>query len=210
MNHWKRRTIMTTMVMLGPADHGRPMTRAEFEVARGQEGYHYELIEGKVYVSPVPDLPHDRILEWLYDRLHDYTRAHPEILNYVTARALIILPERDAATNPEPDLAAYRDFPRHRSLREVAWDDVPPLLVAEVVSEDDPEKDLDRNVALYLQAASIREYWILDPRADPDQPTLTVYRRRGQRWQRPIEVAPGETYTTRRLPDFSLLLDPHR
>ena len=66
-----------------------------------------------------------------------------------------------------------------------------------------------RNVELYLRVPSIREYWIFDPRQDPDRPTLRVYRRRGSRWQRPVDVAPGETYTTPLLPGFALLLDPH-
>ena len=64
--------------------------------------------------------------------------------------------------------------------------------------------------ALFLQVPSIKEYWILDPRDDPDRPTMLVYRRRGLRWQNVIEVAFGESYRTRLLPGFELLLDPHR
>lgn len=199
---------MATITILKPSDHGRPMSREEFESARGQEGYHYELIEGKLYVSPMPDLPHDRLEEWLHALVREYSRAHPEVINYVTSKARVILPERTAPTNPEPDLAAYCDFPRELPIGEVSWDEVHPILVAEIVPDDRPEKDLERNVRLYLEMASIREYWVLDPRADPDHPTLRVYRRRGQRWQRPIDVAPGETYTTRLLPGFELLLDP--
>lgn len=52
-----------------------------------------------------------------------------------------------------------------------------------------------------------REYWILDPRDDADRPALLV-RRRGLRWQRTIHVAGGGSYTTRLLPDFTLLLQP--
>jgi Uma2 family endonuclease len=200
---------MATLVVLGPADHGRPLTREEFEAARGQEGYNYELIEGKVYVSPLPDLPHDRIVEWLADLLRDYSRVHPEVVNYVSGHARIILPERGAPTNPEPDIAAFRDFPHDVPIGELSWDALVPLLVVEVVSEDSAEKDLERNVELYREAPSIREYWILDPRTDADYPTMRVYRRRGRRWQRPIDIYPGETYTTRLLPGFELLLDPH-
>jgi len=60
---------------------------------------------------------------------------------------------------------------------------------------------------LYLQVPSIREYWILDPRDDADRPALTVHRRRGQRWQQSIEIASGQTYTTRLLPDFVLVME---
>jgi Uma2 family endonuclease len=42
------------------------------------------------------------------------------------------------------------------------------VLVGEVVWEDDPDKDLVRNVELYLQVPSIREYWVLDPLPDSE------------------------------------------
>jgi Uma2 family endonuclease len=129
--------------------------------------------------------------------------------HYVTSHARVFLPDRPEATQPQPDVAAYQDFPVDQPIRDVQWQDVSPALVVEVVSEDDLEKDLERNVELYEQVPSIREYWILDPRDDPDSPRLRVHRRRGRRWQRPIEVAPGETYTTRLLPGFALLVDPH-
>jgi Uma2 family endonuclease len=199
---------MTTALVLSPADHGRPMTRQDFEAARGQEGYCYELIDGKVYVCPAPNLPHDVILVWLLNVLNDYSRARPDVLNYLSSKARVYVPGREEATNPEPDLAAYRDFPRHLPIREQSWENVSPVLVAEVVSEDDPGKDLERNVELYVQVPSIREYWILDPRADADHPTLTVYRRRGRRWQNPVLVPAGETYTTKLLPGLELLVDP--
>ncbi len=200
---------MKTALVLGPADHGRPMTREEFDAARNQEGFRSELIEGKVYVSPLPNLPHDLVGGWVKEVLRNYKRAHPDVLNFVTGPARVIVPGEEEATNPEPDLAGYRDFPHHLPFSAVSWDDVSPILVIEIVSEDNADKDLVRNVELYRRVPSIREYWIIDSRQDPDRPTLRVYRRRGSRWQRPIDVAAGETYTTPLLPGFVLVLDPH-
>src|SRR5262245_40814079 len=117
---------MGVVAMLGPGDHGRPMARAEFDSAHQQEGYRYELIEGKVYVAAAPNLPHDRLWEWLYRHLHDYSQAHLNIINYVTPRAQVILPWLGLPTVPEPDLAAYHDFPHHLSLNDVSWDDISP------------------------------------------------------------------------------------
>src|SRR5947199_7113614 len=99
---------------------------------------------------------------------------------------------------------------RETPVAEMNWRNVSPILVAEVMYAADPYKDLVRNVELYLQVPSIREYWILDTRHDPEQPTMQVYRRRGRRWQRVIEVAAGATYTTRLLPGFELILLPRR
>jgi hypothetical protein len=64
-------------------------------------------------------------------------------------------------------------------------------------------------VELYRLVPSIAEYWIVDPRVDPDKPGLIVYRRRGQNWQKPIRVAFGETYVTRHLPGFDLVMNPY-
>src|SRR5690242_12684349 len=113
---------MKTALVLGPADHGRPITREEFDAARDQEGYRSELIGGKVYVSPIPNLPHERILRWVEEALRDYRRAHPDVLNFITGPARIMVPGEEEATNPQPDLAGYRDFPHHLPLSEVNWD----------------------------------------------------------------------------------------
>jgi Uma2 family endonuclease len=199
---------MPTVLKLTPRDQGRPLTREEFEAAQGVEGYRYELIDGKVYVSPTPQLAHDCIVQWIRDLLHIYRWDHAEVINYISGHAGVPVPDRPKATVLEPDLAAYRDYPLRLPVRQRRRENISPILVAEVVSEDDPDKDLVRNVELYEQVPSIREYWIFDPRTDADAPSLRVYRRRGRPWQRPIDVAPGETYTTRLLPSFTLRLTP--
>jgi Uma2 family endonuclease len=199
---------MATVTILGPADHGRPMSLEDFESYAAEEGYRYELIDGRVYVSPQPDMPQNSIEVWLHQQLFLYSMARPDVINYLTTKARIFVPGRKRTTCPEPDLAAYHDFPTHLSIRQRRWQDHTPILVAEIVSDDDPDKDLVRNVELYLQVPSIREYWVIDPREDADRPTLLVYRRRGRRWQRTIEVAAGATYATRLLPGFELLIDP--
>jgi Uma2 family endonuclease len=201
---------MATLLYLTPADQGRPLALEEFERAASQEGYHYELIEGKLEVSPLPNLPHDELREWLVKVLNEYRRGHPEVINQVKSPARVFVPHRPAATIPEPDIAAYRDYPFHLPLGQRRWEGVSPLLVAEILSEDNADRDLVRNLDLYLQVPSIREYWILDPRVSAEQPTLIVHRRRGQHWQRPILVAAGDAYATRHLPGFQLLLDPSK
>ena len=60
---------MAIVVSLGLADHGHPVTLEEFESAEFEEGYKYELIDGRLYVSPTPNLPEDFILAWLFEKL---------------------------------------------------------------------------------------------------------------------------------------------
>ncbi|MBV9121919.1 MAG: Uma2 family endonuclease [Planctomycetes bacterium] len=198
---------MATVLKIGPTDRGRPMTLEEFLAGDYEGGYHYELIDGKLYVSPAANFPEDRVEKWLLFKLELYSHEHPEVVNYVTDKARIFVPGRPRITAPEPDLAAFHDVPLERPSREIRWQAMSPLLVGEVLSAEDPDKDLVRNVALYLQVPAIKEYWVLDSRDDPDHPLVTVYRRRGRQWRK-IEVAPGATYTTKLLPGFELVLNP--
>jgi Uma2 family endonuclease len=201
---------MRTQLYLTPNDHGRRLTWEEFSTAQHQEGSRYELIEGGLEVSPVPNLPHDELCEWIMELLRAYRRLHPEVLQKVKGPARVFLPDQlEGVTAPEPDVACYAEFPSDRPLDERDWRDASPILVVEVLSEDTKDKDLGRNRRLYVQVPSIREYWILDTRESFDRPSLIVYRRRGQRWAPRLTVPAGDTYTTTLLPGFSLLLDPH-
>ncbi len=201
--------MSTAVLTLGPADHGRLVPYEEFESAPWEEGYRYELINGRLYLSPVPELPHEVHVQWNLRALNDYASHYPEVINFVCTAARVHIPEQPRRTSAQPDIAAYHDFPmKLLRKRPINWRDINPRLVAEIVSEDDPDKDLVRNVGLYEAVPSIREYWIIDPREDYTRPTLRVYRRRGTTWQRPIDLNAGETYTTKLLPGFSLLIDP--
>jgi Uma2 family endonuclease len=200
---------VTKTAKLGPLDHGLPMTYEEFMAADYQEGWRYELIDGRLYVSPWPNMPEDWVQTWLRTKLAVYAQANPRVVNHVTGPGRVFVPDRpeNEVSAPEPDLLVYKGFPRNRPKRELRWQDFSPILVGEVLSAENPHKDLVRNVALYLQVPSMKEYWILDAREDADFPTMLTYRRRGKQWLEPIEVGPNETYTTPLLPGFALTLD---
>ena len=198
---------MATVLKIGRCDHGRPMTLDEFMAGDYEEGYRYELIDGKLYVSPTANFPEDWVNEWLGSKLRLYAREHPDVINHVSAKARVFVPGRRGVTNPEPDFSAYHDFPLHRRIKDIRWQDVRPVLVVEVLSAEDPDKDLVRNVELYAQVPTIKEYWVLDAREDPEHPMLTVYRRRGKKWQQSLDFGPNDIYTTKLLPGFELILD---
>ena len=196
-------------VRLTPAWAGRDISLEEFENADGQDGWRYELIDGRVEVHPTPELPHDLIVEWVQERLRAYRVAHPEVINYLSTASRVFIPGRRQTTCPQPDLAAYRDFPLRWPREMRRWQNLNPLLVVEVLSEGYHHKDLARNVKLYQSAPSLQEYWVLDPRDAGDHPTLRVYRKRGARsWLKPIDGPFAGTYTTPLLPEFTLIVDP--
>jgi Uma2 family endonuclease len=201
---------MATVNLLGLADHGRRVPDEEFEEAEFEPGYTYELIDGRLYVLPTPNPAENDLEEWLGYKLRVYSHQAPEVIVKVSSKARVYVPGRSWTTCPVPDIAAYRDYPYHLPPRARSWRNVSPALVVEILVDAHPHKDLVRNVDLYLQVPSIREYWILDGRDDPDRPILVVYRRRGRNWLRPREYSHGERYSTPLLPGFSLLLDPHR
>lgn len=200
---------MPIALKLGPHDHGRELTLDEFESASYDPGHKYEIIDGRLYVSPAPNVPENFVEEWLRDELKTYAKKRPDVTNYISAKSRVFVLERPRTTAPEPDIVAFRKFPRGVPLLEIRWEDLTPILVVEILSGDDPDKDLERNPELLLDVPSIKEYWVIDIRENPDQPTMTVFRRQGNKWK-VIEVAFGESYTTRLLPGFKLILDPHR
>jgi Uma2 family endonuclease len=199
---------MATALKLGPADHGRRLTVEEFFGGDYDPGYKYELIDGRLEVSPLPNPPENHVEDWILDKLKDYSRARPEVVNFVTNKARVYVAGRDDVSYPEPDVAAYRDYPRDQRF-SLRWEDVSPILVVEVLDPDDPQKDLVRNAEVYLAIPSIKEYWVFDTRPGAGQPTLKAHRRHGKQW-RIKDVPAGEMYTTRLLPDFELVIDPTR
>jgi Uma2 family endonuclease len=199
---------MATKLKIGPDDHGKRFTVEKRQSADYVEGYRYEIIDGRLYVSPLPNLPPKRVETWLFVKLELYKMARPDVVNHVEPGARVFVPGESEETVPEPDVAAYHDFPLHLHSSQVPWEDVSPILVAEVMSsKEDAEKDLIRNPPLYRRVRSIREYWVLDPQLDSEQPSLTVFRRQGRRWERLPDVPGGGTYATPLLPGFTLTLN---
>lgn len=180
---------------LGPADAGRALGLDEFELAAFTHGFRYQLVAGRLLVTPAPNKPEVEVEDWFLDLLKAYAREHPEVLRKVLARARIIARSAGADTNVEPDVTAYREWASAPS-----WEAVTPSLVVEVVSGSRKKKDTVRNRKIYARVLSIQEYWIVDSRTKP-APTLLALRRSvdGDGWVEHA-VPPGGTYRTALLP----------
>jgi Uma2 family endonuclease len=194
---------------LGPGDHGRPLSLEEFNDAEFVPGSRYEIIDGRLYASNEPNPAENYLENWLFLKLILYSGKRSDVINYVSVKSRLFVTNRKKPTVPEPDIAAYRDYPHQKPLKQVRWEELTPFLVAEVLVEGDPYKDLERNRELYLEADSVCEYWILDGLESPDEPTLIQHRRYGKRWLEK-SFRSGSVFSTKLLPEFSIEIDPRK
>ncbi|WP_254511957.1 Uma2 family endonuclease [Anatilimnocola floriformis] len=191
---------------LGHDDHGRELTYEEFLAGDYEEGYRYELIEGRLYVSPFPNYPHDWMLSHVNELLTIYRVKNPAVVARLSSASRVFIPGKTKTTCPEPDFALYQSCPPGR---EVKWQDISPMIVVEIASPFNSEKDYVRNVELYQLVPSIREYWVFDKYADDNGPTLRVYHRSAARQSWEIsDYGPRDVYTTELLPGFQLPVCP--
>ena len=164
--------MATITTLLGPKDHGRPMTIEEFFEADEEPGYLYELARGVLEVTRVPRDSHGQVVYNLYRVVVLYDQVHPETIlrSGGSSEFRLWLPEMVSGRNA--DLAVVlRGTPRNAEGHR------PPVLVAEVVSRSSVDRDHQAKRAEYL-AYGLLEYWIID---FLDR-KMTLLSRLGDRW----------------------------
>ena len=127
------------------ADHGRRLI---------------EFTDGRIEELPLPTFTHQAVLLFLYRLFYDHLRPGGVVM--VSGLRMRI---REGKYR-EPDLLLLRERsdPRCQDRYWLGAD-----LVAEVVSPDDPDRDLVEKRFDYAEAG-VPEYWIVDPRDE----TITV------------------------------------
>ncbi len=114
-----------------------------------------EFTDGHVQELPMPTSTHQAVLLFLYRLFHDYLKPRGGVVMVSALRMRI----REGKFR-EPDLLMLRDRSDHR-YQDRYW--LGADLVVEVVSPDDPDRDLVQKRADYAEGG-IPEYWIVDPR----------------------------------------------
>ena len=149
-----------------------------------------EFTDGYVHELPIPTDTHQAILAFLYRLFHDYIKPCGGVVMFSALRMRI----REGKFR-EPDLLLLRDRsdPRRQDRYWLGAD-----LVAEVVSPDDPGRDLAEKRADYAEGG-IPEYWIVDPRDD----TITVLVLRGDAYVEHGVFARGAAASSPLLDGFS-------
>ena len=150
-----------------------------------------EFTDGRIEVLPMPTQRHQAVSRFLFLAFHFFVRGIGGNAFFAPLRLRI----REGKFR-EPDLLLVTDAndPRCRNDYWLGAD-----LVVEVVSPDDPDRDLVDKRQDYAEAG-IPEYWIADPAAD----TLTVLVLADGEYREHGVFRPGEQALSPGLPGFSV------
>jgi Uma2 family endonuclease len=186
-------------IKIGPADHGRRMSLADFEYAEVQEGRLYELGRGVIIVSDVPGQRHLLQLNVIRRQLHGYDFQHPSRIHTIASGSDCKILLADLESERHPDIAVYKTPPPEEANFWASWT---PEIVVEIVSPGSEQRDYVEKREEYLRFG-IQEYWIVDA----DREEVLVLRRSAGRWIERILHA-LDTYRTRILPKFEFVCAP--
>lgn len=128
-------------------------TRADL-LSLPDDGNRYEVLDGRLFVTPLPSPAHQQIAVALMLRLEPYVARHG--LGFVVGPGAVVFGEDEV----EPDVVV---FPGSRPALKAKWDQLPcPSLVVEVLSMTTRRRDLNDKRKAY-QRLRIEDYWIVDP-----------------------------------------------
>ena len=147
---------------------------------------------GKIEVLPVPSLNHQRIVRRLFKRL-DQVVENGKLGEVFFAPTKVMLWDEKIR---EPDVLFVAN--EHIQASTQQWFRQIDLVI-EVISPDDPSRDLETKRREYAQAG-IAEYWIVDPRSQE----ILVLTLDGKRYSVHGVFGAGETATSVLLPEFSV------
>jgi len=133
------------------------MTVADLDAFPDDDGKHYELIEGELFVSSAPGLPHQLVLQKLQLRIGNYLETNP--IGILVPGPGVVFSNYDAVI---PDLVFVNNE---------RWDSIvakdrfvaAPDLVIEIVSpgSENRARDLKAKRRLY-DKYGVKEYWLVD------------------------------------------------
>jgi hypothetical protein len=182
-----------TAIKIGPQDHGRRMSLADFDHAEVQEGHLYELSRGVITVSDVPKLRHLAQINAIRRQVHVYDATNPGRIHAIASGNECKLLLAGWESERHPDLAIYRMPPPET---ENVWAEWVPDILMEVLSRSSAHRDLVEKREEYFDFG-VKEYWIFDA----DEPEMLVLIRSRGKWTE-RHIRPPRIYRTRLLPGF--------
>jgi Uma2 family endonuclease len=162
------------------------------------DGKRHELIDGEHYVTPSPNTRHQRILARLHLLIGGWLDRRP-VGQVFFAPYDVVFSDIDVV---EPDLLYFSNRRAAEVITPMHARGAPELAV-EIASESTRKRDETIKRHLY-ERRGVSEYWVVDPELD----VIRVYRRDGNGFARPKELAreAGDTLTTPLLPGLEMPL----
>ena len=180
-----------------PAGPGLKLNYDDF-VLFPDDGKRHELIDGEHYVTPSPNLKHQKVSGNLHLLIGVWLEDHP-IGQIFYAPFDVVFSRYDVV---EPDLL-YVSNARSAEVLTPANVKGAPDLVIEIGSPSTRKRDETIKRHLY-ERSGVSEYWVVDPEVD----LVRVYRRDAEGFGRVLELSAdaGDILTTPLLPGLALPL----
>lgn len=126
--------------------------------AMSEDGYHYEVVNGVLYMSPAPSMGHQEIVGWLFYYLVTHVKL-PGLGRVYQAPTDVELHPGDVV-QPDVFVVLNAHLDRITPSRLLGA----PDLVVEVASPRTARHDLDEKLHAYARAR-VAEYWVVNPDA---------------------------------------------
>ena len=155
----------------------------------------YEVIEGRMYVTPVPWVEHQGVSGRLSMYIWGYARQRG--VGKLYAPLAVVLDEENGV---QPDLV-YVSRDRYHLLSERGVEGAPDLLV-EIISPCTRRRDCGVKMRVYA-AAGVPHYWIVDPRTR----ALEAYRLGELGYELTGKYGLGEVFRPELFPGLEIPID---
>jgi len=172
---------------------GFRFTSADLDRMPDIPGVRYEIIDGELNVTHVPNNDHQYVSAMLISALAVWSAATGRGATFV-APGLVFNEENEVI----PDVVWASHERRAAGTDERGHFKLAPELIVEVLSPGKAHEVRDRELKLQLYSREgAQEYWLVDPR----EQLVDVYRRQGGELK--LSFAEGDVLTSPLLPDFS-------
>ena len=157
----------------------------------------YEVIDGELYMTPVPNIRHQRVIGNLHFLFRTFLHRQP--LGEIFLSPCDVIFSHTPLQYVEPDLG-FVSKERSAIVTEQNIQGSPDLVV-ELLSEGTEKRDRREKFSLH-ERFGVREYWIVDPETEMVQ----VFRLSGGKYPAPVEFWKNACLVSPRLPGLSIHL----
>lgn len=177
------------------ANVDRLLTIDDLDAFPDEDGNRYELIEGELFVSRSPGLPHQFVLQNLQWELGSYLKAYP--IGVIVPGVGTIFSNYDAVI---PDIVIIRNE-RYKQVTSEQKVIAAPDIVVEILSPgtENHRRDLQVKRKLYAKYG-LAEYWVVDR----EDRLIRVFRLQDKTLEEVAIFRDEDVITSPLLPNFEL------